>query len=147
MVLKTKELFELPVYRIDEDTYNSELRNYMESNEFMSPEYAHKEFGGSWQYNEVVGFLRFYISGKRQIRCEYWQTDTKRKVKTRKKQFVMTSDSFCTQNFNPIADNDELKSMLLGCIEHCRVNLPRRHIDMRIFMQTFEFIDWRSVLA
>ena len=147
MVLKTKELFELPVYRIDEDTYNSQLRDHIKSNSLISPECAHKSFGGSWQYNEVVGFLRFYISGKRQIRCEYWQTDTERKGRTRKKQFVMTSDSFCKQNFDPNADNDNLKSMLLGCIDHCSVNLPRRHIDMRIFMQTFKFIDWRSVLA
>ncbi|HHF2920453.1 TPA: hypothetical protein ACVO16_000333 [Vibrio diabolicus] len=59
----------------------------------------------------------------------------------------MTSDSFCTQNFYPSADNDALKSMLLDCIEHCRVNLPRRHIDMRMFMETFDFIDWCRVLA
>ncbi|KQA98073.1 hypothetical protein CGT94_17145 [Vibrio metoecus] len=147
MVLKTKELFELPVYRIDEETYNCELKEYISSNESMSPEYSRKQFGGDWQYNEVVGFLRFYVSGKRQIRCEYWQTDTQRKIKTRKKQFVMTSDSFCTQNFYPNADNDALKSMLLDSIEHCRVNLPRRHIDMRMFMETFDFIDWCRVLA
>ncbi|CAH8232054.1 conserved hypothetical protein [Vibrio aestuarianus] len=147
MVLKTKELFELPVYRIDEDTYYSELREYISSNQLMSPEYTRKKFGGDWQYNEVIGFLRFYVSGKSQVRCEYWQTDTKRKIKTRKKQFVMTSDSFCIRNFNPNADNEVLKSMLLDCIEHCRVNLPRRHIDMRIFMETFNFIDWCRVLG
>jgi hypothetical protein len=147
MVLKTKELFELPVYRLDEDTYNCKLREYIVSNEAMSSDYARKNFGGNWQYNELVGFLRFYLSGKRQIRCEYWQTDTKRKNKTRKKIFVMTSDSFCRQNFNPDSDNENLKEVVLGCIEHCMVNLPRRHIDMRMFNQTFEFIDWRGVLS
>ncbi|TLE07947.1 hypothetical protein D2B32_18615 [Vibrio cholerae] len=113
----------------------------------MSTEYSRKEFGGDWQYNEVVGYLRFYVSGKRQIRCEYWETDTPRKIKTRKKQFVMTSDSFCTQNFYPNDDKETLKSMLLDSIEHCRVNLPHRHIDMRMFLETFDFIDWRRVLA
>ncbi|HHF2902108.1 TPA: hypothetical protein ACPJZU_004731 [Vibrio alginolyticus] len=147
MVLKTKELFELPVYRLDEDTYNGKLREFIASNELMSSNYARTEFGGDWQYNELVGFLRFYLSGKRQIRCEYWQTNTRRKVKTRKKQFVMTSDSFCRQNFNPDASNEELQAVVLSCIEHCKANLPRRHIDMRMFNQTFEFINWQGVLA
>lgn len=147
MVLKTKELFELPVYRLKEDIYNGMLRKYMAANENMSPAYTRKKFGGDWQYNELTGFLRFYVSGKRQIRCEYWQTDTSRKIKTRKKQFVMTSDSFCRQNFNPNANNDELKAVILDCIEHCKVNLPRRHIDMKMFNQTFEYIDWGRLLA
>jgi hypothetical protein len=121
---------------------------HIEKNQLMSAEYSRKDFGGDWQYNEIMGFLRFYVSGKQQIRCEYWQTDKQRKVKTRKKLFVMTSDSYCTQNFNPSDSNEALKTMILSCIDHCKVNLGRkRHVDERLFRETFEHIDWSSLLA
>lgn len=147
-MLKTKELFELPVYRLEEGKYNQSLCDHIDNNPLMSAEYARKNFGGDWQYNEIIGFLRFYVSGQRQIRCEYWETDTKRKVKTRRKQFVMTSDSYCTQNFNPSASNEDLKTTILNCIDHCKVNLGRkRHVDERLFREIFNHISWSGLLA
>ena len=148
MVLKTKELFELPVYRLEEEIYNKSLCEHIEKNKPMLASYSRKKYGGDWQYNEIIGFLRFYVSGKRQIRCEYWQTDAQRKVKTSKKLFLMTSDSFCTRSFDPAASNEALKETILDCIDHCKSNLPqKRHIDLRLFMETFNFIDWCKVLA
>jgi hypothetical protein len=147
-MLKTKELFELPIYRLKEDEYNESLREHIKKNSPMSAEYSRKDYGGDWQYNEIIGFLRFYVSGKSQIRCEYWQTDAKRKVRTPKKQFIMTSDSYCTQNFNPSASNDDLKATIQSCIDHCKVNLGGKwHVDERLFRETFDYINWSSLLA
>ena len=148
MMLKTKELFELPVYRLEKHKYNQLLLDYIANNPIVSAAYCRKYFGGDWQYNEIIGFLRFYVSGKRQIRCEYWETDKKRKVKTRKKQFVMTSDSYCAQNFNPSSNNEDLKTIIISCIDHCKINLGRkRHVDERLFRETFDYIDWSSLLT
>jgi hypothetical protein len=60
-MLKTKELFELPVYRLEEDKYNQSLCEHIVNNPLMSAEYSRKNFGGDWQYNEIIGFLRFYV--------------------------------------------------------------------------------------
>lgn len=148
MMLKTKELFELPVYRLEEDKYNQSLCEHINNNLAMSAEYSKKSFGGDWQYNEIIGFLRFYVSGKSQIRCEYWETDTQKKVKTRKKQFVMNSDSYCAQNFNPSASNEELKNTIIECIAHCKGRLNKnRYVDERLFRGIFDYIDWSSLLA
>jgi hypothetical protein len=147
-MLKTKELFELPIYRLKEDEYNESLREHIDKNSLMPAEYSRKDYGGDWQYNEIIGFLRFYVSGKRQIRCEYWQTDAKRKVRTPKKQFIMTSDSYCAQNFNPSASNEDLKTIIISCINHCKGQLNKnRHVDERLFRETFDYIDWSSLLA
>lgn len=147
-MLKNKELFELPIYRLKEDDYNESLREHIEKNSPMSAGYSRKVYGGDWQYNEIIGFLRFYVSGKRQIRCEYWQTDAKRKVRTQKKQFIMTSDSYCAQNFNPLASNEDLKTTIISCINHCKGQLNKnRYVDERLFRGTFDYIDWSSLLA
>jgi len=147
-MLKTKELFELPVYRLEEDKYNESLREHIDKHSQMSADYSRKDYGGDWQYNEIIGFLRFYVSGKRQIRCEFWETDAKIKVRTRKKRFILTSDSYCTQNFNPSASNEDLKITIQNCIDHCKGNLgSKRHVDERLFRETFDYIDWSSLLA
>lgn len=147
-MLKTKELFELPIYRLKEDEYNESLREHIEKKSPMSAEYSRKDYGGDWQYNEIIGFLRFYVSGKGQIRCEYWQTDAKSKRKTSKKQFVKTSDSYCTQNFNPSASKKDLKTTIESCIDHCKGQLGSKwHVDERLFRETFDYIDWSSLLA
>lgn len=147
-MLKTKDLFELPVYRLEEDKYNQLLCEHIDNKSPMSVEHSRKSFGGDWQYNEIIGFLRFYVSGKRQIRCEYWETDAKSKVKSRKKQFVMTSDSYCTQNFNPSASNEDLKTVILECIDHCKEKLNKKwYVDEKLFKETFDYIDWSRLLA
>ena len=85
-MLKIIELFEIPIYRVSEDIYYEKLREYIANNttEYTSDSYLKKKFGGDWIYNEVIGYFKFYRYDKRQIRCEYWETDASNKVKTRK---------------------------------------------------------------
>lgn len=149
MLLCTKELFELPIYRLEEDKYYDQFNKYKNNQSSpASDKYQLKSFGGAWKYNEIIGFLKFYISGNTQIRCVYTDTDAQRKVKARKKYFVEKSDSFCTLSINVKACNEDIMDVIEQAIEHCRINLPKsRFLDRTLFDQTFRFIDWNAVLA
>jgi hypothetical protein len=93
MLLTCKNLFEVPVYRLEESAYYNKMFAHIKKvnakNEYPINEcYLRKEYGGDWRYNEIIGFLRFYRYGSSQIRCEYWETDAKIKVLTRKNNLV-----------------------------------------------------------
>jgi hypothetical protein len=149
MLLCTKELFELPVYRLNEGSYYEKFNEYKNKQQpNMSDEYQLRSFGGAWKYNEIIGFLRFYISGNTQIRCVYTETDAIKKVKTRKKVFKEKSHSFCTQSINIKASNQEIMNVIEQSIQHCIINLPKgRFIDRSLFDQTFKHTNWQAVLA
>ena len=146
MLLCTQELFELPIYRLKEDKYYDEFNKG--KNDQLSDEYQLKSFGGAWKYNEIIGFLKFYISGNTQIRCVYTDTDAEQKVRTRKKIFVQKSHSFCTLSINVKASNEDIIDVIEQAIEHCRINLPQnRFLDRTLFDKTFRYINWQAVLA
>lgn len=149
MLLCTKELFELPIYRLKEDKYYDEFNKHENNKSLPIPdEYQLKSFGGAWEYNEIIGFLKFYISGNTQIRCVYTDTDAKRKVKTRKKIFVEKSHSFCALSINVKANNEDIMDVIEQAIKHCRINLPKnRFINRTLFDQTFRYVDWQAVLT
>jgi hypothetical protein len=150
---KTKYLFELPVYRLKESDYYSAMKNYMDKNNSkmqipMDEGVFRKKYGGDWQYNEIIGFLKFYQYGANQIRCEYWETDSFRIVKTRKKQFVKKSDSYCREPFSKSDSNVALAKSMNKAVDHCEIRLKKknRYIDKEIFSNTVDNVSWRDVL-
>lgn len=153
-MLTYKNLFEIPVYRVTEADYNSKMSAYIGKIttivQFPAVEkYFRKNYGGDWRFNEVVGFLRFYQYGGNRIRCEYWETDSKRKVLTRKKQFIKVSDSYCNELFSKSVSNPELIQTMNSAIEHCekRLKNKKRFLDKELFDNTVNFIDWKSLLS
>lgn len=152
MLLNTALLFELPVYRIDRETYYREFQEYVED---YKTEYLPKEnpihlenFRGQWEYNEIIGYLKFYISGKTQIRVEYHETKTQIKVKTRKKVFIKRKGSFCTRSISSTLANKQIVKLLEECIEHCKKNLPsNRYIKTDFFDATYKHTDWKNIIA
>jgi hypothetical protein len=151
MLLPTTVLFELAVYRTDEDSYYREFEEYRIKNiNIHTPERSPihlVRFKGQWEYNEIVGFLKFYVSGKTQIRVEYSETNSKRKVKTRTKIFVAQNDSFCTMPLTNKSSDPEILEVIESCIEHCRERLKNRYIDIRLFESTYKHIPWHKVIA
>jgi len=152
-MLKTKYLFELPVYRLKESDYYSAMHKHIDNINSkmeipMDTAYLRKEYGGDWHYNEIIGFLKFYQYGANQIRCEYWETDSSRKVKTRKKLFVKKSDSYCRVPFSKSDSNAELTKTMLSAVDHCEVILKKkkRYIDKELFINTVNHISWQDVL-
>ncbi|ABM35945.1 hypothetical protein [Polaromonas naphthalenivorans] len=152
-MLKSKKLFEIQVYRTKENDYYNEMRSYIEkinsdnSNPLIS-EHLRKEYGGDWKYNEIIGFLQFYQYGENQIRCEYWDTEATRKVRTRRKTFVQVSNSYCNEMFSKSESNLALAQLMKNAVEHCENRLKNKNwtLDRELFDNTVDFIDWKSLL-
>ncbi len=104
---------DVPVYRLSRDRYYKEMDQYIEKSMYRDPqnpdttmkefherkpemkiqfrEHLRNSYGGAWNYNEIIGYIRLYFLGS-QIRGEYWETKTKRKVRSRKKVFPLCQD-------------------------------------------------------
>ena len=151
MLLLTKLLFDLQVYRIDENTYYKHFSEYkdLNSNEVAASDHpCHiANFDGSWEYNEIIGFLKFYVSGNTQIRCEYVETDAQRKVKTRKKVFIKKSDSFSVRSIDCTMTNEQIVETIESSIDHCKNNLAKnRFVKTDVFFSTYKHTDWHKVI-
>ena len=150
MLLCTKVLFELPVYRLSKEKYIEDYDSFISrpSHSGLSESYLLNIFGGEWQYNETIGYLKFYLSGNTQIRCDYWETSAKRKVRSRKKIFVRNTHSLCTSQINRKSDNKQIHKVIEESIAHCISRLPSsRYVDRSTFDSVFRHIDWQSVMA
>lgn len=153
-MLTPKKLFEISVYRIEESTYHREMSAHIEkeNSKYQIPlneGYLRKEYGGDWRYNEIIGFLQFYRYGDNQIRCNYWETDSIRKVRTRQKRFVQISDSYCHELFSKSASNLNLAQTIKSAVEHCETRLKKKNrvLNKELFDNTVDFIDWKSLLS
>lgn len=148
MILPTKLLFELPVYRIDKESYYGKFAEYQAERRTEHYEPSIHDFGGIWEYNEIIGYLKFYVSGTTQIRCEYHETNAKNKVKTRTKTFVLKNDSLCNTNISSAMSNVQLINVIEDCIEHCKGQLnSSRYIDTKFIDETIKHTDWVNVIA
>jgi hypothetical protein len=147
MLLNTKSLFELPIYRINKDSYYENFKKYVNENSTLHYQSSIDNFGGEWEYNEIIGYMKFYISGGTQIRVEYKETNAKKKVKTRKKTFVLNSDSFCVRQISTNMDNPSLIESIKECIDNCKDRLPNRYIDTTFIDNTIGHTDWKSVIV
>ncbi|KLD97630.1 hypothetical protein [Aliarcobacter butzleri] len=142
MLLPTKVLFELNVYRKSEKSY---LKEYQGSSYFQNG-FSIQYFGGEWEYNEIIGFLKFYISGNTQIRVEYKETNKKSKFKTRNKQFILNTDSFCTRQTSGNLTSQEIGNLIKDCIDDCGKRLKNRYIDTKFIDTTINSTDWKSII-
>ncbi len=149
-----KKLFEIPVYRLDESSYHSQMTTHISkiNSQYQHPldeGYLKKKYGGDWKYNEIIGFLQFYRYGNNQIRCEYWETNSMRKVRTRKKQFEKVSDRYCREPFSNSAENTVLAQTMRNAVEHCDIILKKkkRVLDKELFDSTVDYVDWKSLLS
>lgn len=151
-MLTIKYLFEMPAYRLSENIYYEKMAASIsktnQGKEYPTNEdYLRYKYGGDWRFNEIVGFLRFYRYGENQIRCEYWESEAKKKVRTRKKQFILVSDSYCTETFSRTASNVELAHTMRSAVEHCESRLKNLVIDRELFDASVGLIDWNSILS
>lgn len=151
-MLTCKSFFEISVYRLEQEDYYGHMSAHIAKlnagNQYpLDKNYLRENYGGEWQYNEIIGFLRFYRYGANQIRCEYWETDAKKKVRTRKKRFVKLSDCYCKELFSNKAPNSELAEVMKRAVELCENLLKKRFLDREIFDNMVDFIDWRALLS
>ncbi len=110
-------------------------------------EFYTRQFGGMWEYNEIIGYIKLYILGS-QIRGEYYSVNAKKIVKTRKKQFELVSDKIEPELELPLLeDNVAIYNTILTYIDNCKKNLKikNRFIDSSLFEVIGQHINLKTL--
>lgn len=151
-------LFDIPIYRISPSKYSENLKDYINQNSNdKSPPWYHdflvNNYGGSWKYNEIIGYIRFYTNPTfdRRILGELWLIKSKTLYrKTRRKIFELIShkcgfeiDSYRYEKKN----NEEIFELLSSTLEHLRnTEFKKYYLDDSLFKSTGPFINWKKLL-
>lgn len=161
-------IFDIPVYRVPEDQYYREMNDCIKKAMYPGPpeeqarmrehhannptdklylEGLYRDsYGGSWEYNEIIGFIRLHFLGT-QIRGEYFETKPKRKVRTRTKLFLYKHWKLAPEIDVPDkATSHEIYKLICEYLENCSKEVPRRHIDTRRLDAIGSYINWHSLL-
>lgn len=151
--------FDIYVYRISSKEYCQQMDEaritFLDGKEEFFKQYPNfrhlniktfnKIFGGIWEYNEIIGFIKLHILGT-QVRGEYFSVDSKRIVKTRKKQFKHSVHKLAPERELPLTgDNQEIYNVILSYLEDCKKELPKRFIDTSLFEMVGPYIDWKEL--
>lgn len=160
------DLITIPVYRIQRDKYYEKRSEFTENKIFggsdceFKREYCkanpcylsnyknliHENYGGSWEFNEIIGFIKLHIVGL-QVRGEYWQDDKQRFVKSRSKQFKYVTHKLAPENsFYKESTNIEIYQAICSYVDDCRKELKNRYIDDSNLKNIGKYIDWKSLI-
>lgn len=157
ITLDGKTLFELPIYRVSEDTYYKDFGEYYEKRKIShnDPLYEEslnqnllKEYGGQWKYNEIIGYLRFYKYAN-DIRCFYYRVNKKKIIKTRNKQFIPIDDTIYKITIKSSYDNQRIAKEMIEMVNSCStlLDINKRYIDRDFFDNIVNCIDWQVLIG
>lgn len=161
---------EVPVYRLSEEEYNKQIdshvkkvieetryghalyADYMRAEDQKNPSslisYQNsivRAYGGAWRYNEIIGFIRLHFLGT-QVRGEYYATERKRIVRTRRKQFsYQTWKLAAEEDFYGEISSKSIYLAIMRYIEACRREVKGRYIDDYLIKQIGPYVDWLAL--
>lgn len=168
MTSAERYFFDVPVYRLSEERYYRDMAQHIDDalfppedrlsntlreldrinpskNDALRGHIAIK-YGGSWQFNEIVGYIRLFFLGS-QVRGEYFAIGQKRICRTRRKIFELKSLNLVPEvEISDFTSNAAILAAVLEYLSNCRKKLKGRHVDSEIFANLSRFIDWQSVL-
>jgi hypothetical protein len=160
--------YDLPVYRVSQDAYQRELEAYYEKKIFEKPhadrirehykrnprlleqvkQFYWSKFGGAWQFNEIVGYIRLHFLGS-QVRGEWIAMPRSAGRRTRKKQFEYLAWKLAPEvDIAGPLNRRNVLTAIRRYIDACRRELPRnRYIDTEQFEELAPFVDWVRYLG
>jgi len=146
---------DLPVYRLKEENYYRDRRCFVDkklvniNNKELYERFSNqfnKIYGGEWKYNEIIGFISLHFLGS-QVRGEYWQTEVKRIVRTRKKTFVWKTHKLAVEGqLHNCKNSLEVFGEIVKYISACKEELPNRYIDDTKFLSIGPYVDWIEMI-
>ena len=159
---------DLPVYRVGEDAYYAARAAFADAQmtkhplpttpnrpsgaQQLSPQDAYMldhlywSYGGSWKYNEIVGYLRLHFLGS-QVRAEYWRAEAKRIVRTRRKRIEFRDWKLAPEKEIPMdGTSEDIYAAVRAHVEDCRRELGRLVLDSTPLETLGPYIDWRTLL-
>ena len=167
MTHNVKYFFDIPVYRITEDKYNSECEAYIDEmlfpkdsphieqlraldkadptrNMVLRGNYWHS-YGGCWQFNEVIGYIRLHFLGS-QVRGEYFSVNKSRIVRTRNRTLENRTNKLAPEMEIPQPITSEgIFATVSEYLVECKKALPRRYIETEQFNAIAKHLDWNAL--
>ena len=156
--------YDVPVYRIAEERYYQERDHYidkvMNQDELRIAAYKRdtrladvtrerliRSFGGCWQFNEIVGYIKLHFLGS-QIRGEYYGQVARRLLRSRRKYFEWKTWKIASEIDIPDESNSkEIFNLILQYLKDCKIELPRRYIDAEYLEVIGPHVDWQSLYS
>ena len=159
-------IFDIAVYIMDEDVYYHEMNKRVDDylhKTFISqgltrqkaPEifdYAadriRKSFGGPWEFNQVVGWVRLYAEHSH-IGAHLWWVQSKRLQRKMNKMFYLTTPSnLLATHFYSEDDSAKIFGDTLSAIRGLSKDKAwrKRHVDLEAFVRVGPYINWRELL-
>jgi len=159
--------FELSVYRVSESAYYSEFDRHLErfwdetermhgrtrqelfpdDQRALIQEQQLREFGGSWRYNQVVGWVRLFVLGS-QIRGECWMVTAERLMRRGRREYRYPGQAFtlnCSRRMSANQIRDAVFVELAGFQKECRNG--RCVLDLSSFENAARYMNWRGMLG
>lgn len=104
-----------------------------------------KTYGGCWEFNEIIGYIRLHFLGS-QVRGEYFSVNKKRIVRTRTKQFEFMTWKLAPEvEIEPPYGTAEILNAIYQYIEDCRHEVRTRYIDTSKLDAIAPFVDWERL--
>jgi hypothetical protein len=159
--------FDIPVYRLAEKEYvrrqakhiNDEIAEEKQSfyvsklyeNEPTQEEWMRhhlwKTYGGAWDFNEIVGWIRLYFCGD-QVRGEWWRIESMNR-KSRKKQFEYRDHKFVYEELmDRNISSEAIYKHILDYLERSKADdrLKKHFLDTSVFERIGPFVNWKALL-
>jgi hypothetical protein len=159
-------IFEIPVYRCTKDSYYADMKEgearYMDDL-FESKgvprerdpeayriykEHFMTRFGGPWDFNQIVGWIRLYAEGSH-VGGHLWWVKERRLQRKMWKTFYLSSYSDILATYFTLNDDSDgiLRETLAQLEGRARETpLKGRHVDLSTFCRIGPFINWRGLL-
>jgi hypothetical protein len=150
-------LFDIPVYRTDEQTFYADQRRRIDERVRKAVEHGAErrwaehvasgaEQAHGWPFNEVVGWVRLYVDGD-VAKADLWWSNAKRF--NRNFHLGTLYESHKVLEFWPRNEtNEEIASELRRQLVDAsrRKSIKRYHMDLTLFDTLSPFVDWRRLL-
>lgn len=158
--------FEIAIYRTSREQFNkkydSDLQLYLEQFQKLSgftrdpvidntrihdKQYFWENYGGPWQYNQVIGWVRLYVLGS-QLRGDLWMMTGKRLHRKSRNQIRHVGKAF-EIDFTPDESSAQIRSKLEQELERLQKEWckKKRFLDLECFRCLAPCIDWRKLMG
>ncbi len=161
--LARRSFFDVPVYRVSKERYDAEFKESVAELDGDDAELVRRlerddptwvarrrdllknSFGGSWQFNEIVGYIRLHFVGS-QVRGELWWPEKERLKRTRTRQLAWRTHKVVPELELPRdATNQQVYETVHRYLDNARQKLNHRYIDTTVFQRIGPFIDWNGL--
>ncbi|MEZ5001507.1 MAG: hypothetical protein R2730_00610 [Chitinophagales bacterium] len=155
-------LFEIPVYRLSNQSFNSELTKMLDRTFKADIVRNHSiDFYTSfkksyldrhrvcWRYNDIIGYIQI-VNNKidRGVYFEYFLRDSKRMYRGCNKNFKQEDYSKLGFEYDDIENSNQVADLVFTLLKEINQEqiFKKRYFDLEIFLHLYKKMDWLKII-